>query len=269
VATANLDPRSYFKFKSCSRCLNKPCDRLRFGRVYNGKFLFVHSRILGTGLFDCPFVAQSFEEVEILLENTSLLELIDHLDGLLADLSINEQLSFNQGNFVTGYDDFHGRLRFLRAMWDEQVFGVVRVPLTFVNKEMARWLYANESLDYTLKNNLQEEEVVAAAVTDAMANQPAAPVQEKGAFSIRLSIDPNQEESLDDTFTMFSTDSAKTYSKVLTVSDDKISGDGYTDLEFTGLDKSLSYSFKIDLGKEGSSFFLFENKSYDMLKGNL
>jgi len=158
MATANLDPRTYFKFKSCGRCLNKPCDLLRFGRVFNGKFILVHSRILGTGLSDCPFVAQTFEEMEILLENTSLLDLIDHINGLLGDTTVSEQLMFPQERFVTGYDDVQGRVQFLRAMWEEQVFGVVRVPLHFVNKEMTRWLYANESLNFGMKNDVKQEE---------------------------------------------------------------------------------------------------------------
>jgi len=38
---------------------------LRFvsGRVYNGKFIFVHSRDLGFGQSDCPFRVQSFDEL--------------------------------------------------------------------------------------------------------------------------------------------------------------------------------------------------------------
>jgi len=40
---------------------------------------------------------------------------------------------------------------------DGQVLGVVRVPLYFVDKEMARWLYANQSLDFTLSNNPKQE----------------------------------------------------------------------------------------------------------------
>jgi hypothetical protein len=277
MATANLDPRAYFKFKSCGRCLQKPCDRLRFGRVYNGKFILVHTRMLGAGLFDCPFVAQDPEEVETLLQDTPLLELIDHIDGLLSDLSVNEQMMFDQASFVKGYDDFAGRVRFLRAMWDEQVFGMVRVPLFFVNKEMTKWLYANESLDYTLKNDMKPEREKP-AVTDSMANQPAAqqesaaPKQEKkkvekGPFHIRLNIDPNDESSQDDTFTMFSTDAAKSYNKVLTVKDDQVPGDSYTDLSFPDLDKSLSYSMKIDLGSDGNSYILFENKPYGELNG--
>jgi hypothetical protein len=174
MPTANLDPRTYFKFKSCGYCRNKPCDSLRFGHVYNGKFIFVRSGDIGFGLSDCPFLAQSFDEIEQLLKNTSLLDLIHHIDGLLSDLSLADQMRFNQNDYVMSYDDFSGRVRFLRAMWDGRAFGVVRVPLFFIDKEMSRWLYANQSLDFTLKNNPKQEEEKAAA-TDAMASHPAAP----------------------------------------------------------------------------------------------
>ena len=82
-------------------------------------------------------------------------------------------MTFNQNDYVMSYDDFSGRVRFLRALWDGRAFGVVRVPLFFVNKEMSRWLYANQSLEFTLKNNPKPDEEKA-AVTDAMASQPAA-----------------------------------------------------------------------------------------------
>jgi hypothetical protein len=245
--------------------------------VYNGKFIFVHSRDLGFGQSDCPFRVQSFDEIERLLKDMPLLDLIHRINGLMSNLSLGEQMRFNLNDFVTSYDDFSGRVRFLQALWDGQVLGVVRVPLYFVDKEMARWLYANQSLDFTLSNNPKQEEAKA-AVTDAMAGQPAAqagppstpskkPPVKKEAYHIRLNIDPKDKDSQEDTFALFSTDAAKSYSKTLTVKDDQVPGDSYTDLSFPDLDMSLSYSLKIDLGNDGHSYFLFENTPYGELHG--
>lgn len=88
-----------------------------------------------------------------------------------------------------------------------------------------------------------------------------------GIFVIQLMIDPDTKESQDDTFTLFSTDSAKSYSQTLTVKDDKVSYNDYLDLEFTGMDKDLSYSLEVNPGKEGEVYYLFENKSYGELNG--
>jgi hypothetical protein len=166
--------RNFLSFPGCGTCLAKPCKRLRFGRVYPGKFLFIHRRDLGFGQKGCPFVATSFDEVRQLLSDCSLLDLISCLEDILSALSIEEQQIHDQGLFVDGYDDFQGRVRLCEALWDGEVLGVIRVPLYFVNKEITRWLYANESLDYTLKNDIRPEAENAAAVTDSMANQPAA-----------------------------------------------------------------------------------------------
>jgi hypothetical protein len=275
--TKPLASRNFLVFPGCKTCLARPCERLRFGRVFPGKFLFVHRRELGFGEKGCPFVATSFDEVRELLSDLSLTDLMSCCDDIIYALSVEEQHAHDQRQFVNGYDDFEGWLRFCEALWDDNILGVVSVPLFTTNKGMAQWLYVLESLDYTLKNNIKPE-AAQAAVTDSMANQPAAqhesaaPKQEKkkekGSYCVRLNIDPNHQESQDDTFTMFSTDAAKTYSKVLTVKDDRVAGDACTDLTFADLDKSLSYSLEIDPGKEGDTFFLFENKSYGELNGN-
>jgi hypothetical protein len=233
----------------------------------------VRSGDIGFGLSDCPFLAQSFDEIELLLKDTSLLDLIHRINGLISDLSVGDQMRFNQNDYVMSYDDFSGRVRFLRAMWDGRAFGVVRVSLYFVDKEMSRWLYANQSLDFTLKNNPKQVEENA-AVTDTMAGQPAAtgtlskkPPVKKEPYHIRLNVDPEDKDSQEDTFTLFSTDTAKSYSKTLTVKDNQVPGDSYTDLSFPDVDTSLSYTLKIDLGNDGHSYNLFENTPYGELHG--
>jgi hypothetical protein len=76
---------------------------------------------------------------------------------------------------------------------------------------------------------------------------------------LRLTIDPNKTESENDTFRLFSTDTAKTYEQTKTIKDDMKPGDNFVDLVFTGLDGKLSYSLEIDEGPEGKKMFLFEN----------
>ncbi len=174
MAVATQDPRKYFKSKSCTQCLYKPCDNLRFGRVYNGKYVLVHSRLMGNGISDCPFMEQNSDEVQTFFENTSFLDLIDHINGLFSELSITEQLTFNQESYVTNYDDFSGRIQFLMAMWNDSVFRVIRIPSMTVNKQMMRWLYANESLEYTLQNKVSQTPDNRAAATDSMAQKPQA-----------------------------------------------------------------------------------------------
>ncbi len=83
-----------------------------------------------------------------------------------------------------------------------------------------------------------------------------------GVFKVRLQIDPNSEESKDDKFTLYSTDSNKTYQQVKTVKDDKVTGDNFVDLIFTGLDESLSYTLEIDTDAEGKPYYIFENRPF-------
>lgn len=141
------DPRKYFKFHSCDRCFHKPCDRLRFGGVYPGKFIFVHNSHLGTGFFDCLFVAKSFDEIERLVEGLSLSELVFIINDILAMLTTSECLQYQQHCYVSEFSDAGGRMQFLKALWDDQIISVIRVPDFFSrDKKMRQWLYANEGL---------------------------------------------------------------------------------------------------------------------------
>lgn len=87
------------------------------------------------------------------------------------------------------------------------------------------------------------------------------------SFYVRLNIDPDDEDAHNDAFTLYSTDDAKSYSQTLTVRDDKKPGDSYTDLKFTGMDKDLKYTLKIDLGNDLQPYFLFENTAFGDLHG--
>ena len=80
---------------------------------------------------------------------------------------------------------------------------------------------------------------------------------EEGTLRLRIEIDPAEAKSKDDRVRLFSTDGA--FEAVRTVKDDLVDGDGFVDLEFTGLDPSKDYSLEVDLGKEGGPELVFEN----------
>jgi hypothetical protein len=165
---------TFLSFPGCKTCFGRPCERLRFGRVYPGKALFVHRRDLGFGPKDCPFVATSIDEVLELLSDLSLLDLISYVEDIFSEMSPAEQQCTMMQHFVDGYDDFQGRVRFLSALWDNNVLGVVRVPQFFSSdKGLSKWLLANEALDYQLQNDIKEEPDDKAAATDSMAAQQA------------------------------------------------------------------------------------------------
>jgi hypothetical protein len=92
------------------------------------------------------------------------------------------------------------------------------------------------------------------------------PKGQKKSIVVRLNIKPEAPESQDDTFRLFSDDAEMTYDKTLTVKDDKKPGDNYLDLEFEGIDETLSYSLEINLGAQGSVYHLFQNKSFQNLQ---
>jgi len=261
-------------FPGCRACLAKPCERLRFGRVFAGKFLFVHKRYCPAESWECPFVAADPGEMRFLAANTPFIDLLGCVEDIVEQLSIQEVISIRQEQFVTGYGDVEGRMRFLEALWNAAALTVIRVPDNFMaDRGLAQWLLANETLDCQFEQTRQDDSA-GAAVTDSMAGQQeeqttssGKPPVKKGSFHIRLNIDPNDKDAQGDAFTMFSTDQAKSYNKVLTVKDDQVPGDSYTDLSYTNLDTSLSYSLKIELGSGGQSYLLIENKPYGELHG--
>jgi hypothetical protein len=77
---------------------------------------------------------------------------------------------------------------------------------------------------------------------------------------IRIPINPNLAESLDDKFKLTSADGK--YKQVFTVKDDKIDGDDFVDLCFQNLKYSQKYTLEIDPGAEGSPYQVFEDLTY-------
>jgi len=164
------DPRTYFKFQSCGRCFYKPCDGLRYGGVIAGKFLFVHNSHLGLGFFDCPFTVQAFDEVERLTEGLSSSELDSRLNDAFGMMTPAQTLQYRMDDYIADYSDFGGRIAFIKALWDDQVISILRIPLFFTaDPKMRKWLYANENLMYSLKKTVVDDGLSGAAATDSMA----------------------------------------------------------------------------------------------------
>ena len=164
------DPRTYFKFQSCGRCFYKPCDGLRYGGVIAGKFFFVHNSHLGLGFFDCPFTVQAFDEVERLTEGLSSSELDSRLNDAYGLMTPAQILQYRMDDYIADYSDFGGRIAFIKALWDDQVISVLRIPLFFTaDPKMRKWLYANENLMYSLKKTVANDGLSGAAATDSMA----------------------------------------------------------------------------------------------------
>ena len=83
----------------------------------------------------------------------------------------------------------------------------------------------------------------------------------KVSLYVRLGIDPNDAATKDDKFQLSSTDGGS-YQQTKTVRDDLVKGDRCVDLIFTGIRPDLKYSLKIDPGKEGEPYFIFEDLPY-------
>jgi peptidoglycan hydrolase-like protein with peptidoglycan-binding domain len=87
---------------------------------------------------------------------------------------------------------------------------------------------------------------------------------EKGkTLEINLEIDPYLGSTLDDKYTLYSTDGK--YRKTLIIKDDKIDGDDIITLKFDDIFTDLLYTLEIDSGAEGDKYNVFEDIPYDEL----
>jgi len=80
---------------------------------------------------------------------------------------------------------------------------------------------------------------------------------------IRLFIDPTEASTDDDKYKLFASNGS--YSKTLTVKDDKIEGDKFIDLVFDGLKSKWNYTLEIDPGAEGKPYKVFEDVPFKEL----
>jgi hypothetical protein len=137
------DPRSYFKFAGCASCIDKPCDRLRFGGVFPGKFILVHNESLGAGLVDCPFVVREANEIEWLLGQVAPEELSDHLDAVLQRCAPEELMQIQERFSGCGARGREAAAFLILDLWENHIVGVIRIPQLFhKNARIRKWLFA-------------------------------------------------------------------------------------------------------------------------------
>lgn len=84
-----------------------------------------------------------------------------------------------------------------------------------------------------------------------------------GTFRLELEDDPTVVDADEDTFTLFSTDSARSYEVTKTALDDITPEDSLLVILFENLDKELSYTLLVEPGDGAEPYFLFEGRKYD------
>lgn len=78
---------------------------------------------------------------------------------------------------------------------------------------------------------------------------------------VRLDIDPDERDSKDDKYLLYSNEGEGFYRQTKTVKDDKIEGNGLLDLHFVGIIPGLSYTLEVDLGND-QKFKLYQNRKF-------
>lgn len=78
---------------------------------------------------------------------------------------------------------------------------------------------------------------------------------------IRLDIDPDERESQDDKYLLYSNEADGYYRQTKTVADDKVEDNGCLDLHFVGILPGLKYTLEVDLGDDGK-YNVFKNREF-------
>ena len=166
------DPGTIFTFNACSRCLSKPCDGLRYGGAWPGRYIVVKSDRTGIEQLDCPFACTSAEELRELLHAADHIDLAEIIEGILSQLSPADSLIYDQSLYYSDFSDIAGRLDFIEHLWRDGAITVVRIPEFYtLDKRLSAWLHSNETLVEFYKRP-EEQEEAGAAVTDQMGEEP-------------------------------------------------------------------------------------------------
>ncbi len=167
------------------------------------------------------------------------------------------------GELFVEYDGEEEDCRYAcEGFLDADGLAKLSVKLFFHEKHYRAWRQNPDTpCTYIVRNirNARGENAIAESAALHM------PISKKSTVRFRFEIDPEDEDTKDDTFTLFSTDEDHSYEQSRTIKDDKIGGDAFIDLEFTGLREGLSYSLKADPGAQGKTYFVFEKVSYTEL----
>ena len=273
------NPKTYFNFPSCITCFQKPCERLRYGGVYPGKFIILHSHEYS--FTNCQFAAASIDEVDQLLNNLQVHDIVYETGKVISFMSPAEQIHWNMDHFVTDYSDWAGYMEFIRRLWEERIIIVLRIPYFYQQDlKVRRWLHALEG-GVELIHKVEKDDLSGKAATDALIDDgsPTNPEKpdngdkddekkEDGTLYLLLDIDPNSAKATDTTYSLVSTDPQKTYQQTKTIKDDTDRNDDMLSFTFTNVKKDLSYSLEIDPGAGGDKYFYFENMDFQELSSN-
>jgi hypothetical protein len=99
-----------------------------------------------------------------------------------------------------------------------------------------------------------------------MLDMPNDETAELKKLSVQLTIDPDDPDCQNDTFTLFSTDDARSYEQTKTIQDDALKNNNTVELIFTDLDENLSYTLEHDNG-DGDTVVLLQNRAYGKWAG--
>jgi hypothetical protein len=135
------DPVQYFGLVCCHQCQWKPCKELRLGGIWPGKIQLVHSTRIDETFSECPFFAKDWNEAEEYLSQLSFLDLNQAFEDAISLLSIAESLTFDHHHSVNSYDDFAGRLSYLKTLWENGIVFLLRIPHVYhTDAKLSGWL---------------------------------------------------------------------------------------------------------------------------------
>ncbi|NLD95339.1 MAG: hypothetical protein GX639_22035 [Fibrobacter sp.] len=146
---------------------------------------------------------------------------------------------------------------------DTTMIARISIPkLYFINNDhYAAWQgdksipcqYVLKGINHTLGANTIDSPVL---------DMPNGETAEKKKLSIKLKINPDGPDSKNFKFTLYSTDDARSFEQVKTVSDDAVQNNDTTELLFTDLDENLSYTLEQDPGNGIQPKILLRNRVY-------
>ncbi|NLD91773.1 MAG: hypothetical protein GX639_03800 [Fibrobacter sp.] len=150
---------------------------------------------------------------------------------------------------------------------DATMIARISIPkLHFINNaHYAAWQEDHTvSCQYYLKDI--SHSLGANKIDSPMLDMPNDETAELQKLTVQLSIDPDDPDCQNDTFTLFSTDDVRSYEQVKTVQDDALKNNNTVELVFTDLDENLTYTLEHDNG-DGDKVVLLQNRAYGKWAG--
>jgi len=118
--------------------------------------------------------------------------------------------------------------------------------------------YVLKGINHTLGANTIDSPVL---------DMPNGETAERKTLSIKLKVNPDDPDSQNFKFILYSTDDARSYEQVKTVSDDAVKNNDTTELLFTDLDENLTYTLELDAGNGNPPKVLLGNRAYGKWAG--